>query len=200
MMSDKLICPKCGYEGPPGAEYCARCGRKLKHTSVGIVRKFNRWIDSLTPTHLGILGLLLLIPVGSLSEYLIVSKLSFGFSVLLMALVIGCGFAYLGWEYLTMSSPRKVLSRLLILISGLVVSLLVILFIDQALLLLTSNGAESIIFRMPGVYAESSIGTRRAVIDNAPSYWLLVIVYGVASSVIGNILHRARNSFQMAAE
>jgi hypothetical protein len=200
MMSDKLICPNCGYEGPSDAEYCARCGRKLRHTSVGIVGKFNGWIDSLTPTHLGILGLLLLIPVGSLSEYLIVSKLSFGFSVLLMALVIGCGFAYLGWEYVTMSSPRKYLSRLVILISGLVVSLLVIYFIDQTLLLLTSNGTESIIFRMPGVYAESSIGTRRVVIDNAPSYWLLVIVYGVASSVIGNILHRARNSFQMAAE
>jgi hypothetical protein len=199
-MSDQPICPKCGYEGPPGAEYCARCGRKLKRTSVGIVEKFNRWIDSLTPTHLGMLGWILLIPVGSLSEYLIVWKLSFGFSVFLMALMIGCGCAYLGWEFLTLSSPRKVLSRCFILISGLLVSLLVIYFIDQALLPFTVNGTESVIYRMPGVYAESSVNTRRVVIDNTPSYWLLVIVYGVGASVIGNIIHRARNSFLLAAE
>ncbi len=199
-MSDRPICPNCGYEGPPGADYCARCGRKLKGASVGIAGKFNRWIDNLTPTHLGILALLLLIPVGSLSEYLIVSKLSFGFSVLLMALIIGYGFAYLGWEYLTMSSTRKYLSRLFILISGLVASLLVILFIDQALLSFTLNGTKSVIYRMPGVYAESSISTRRAVIDNAPPYWLFVIVYGISASVIGNMIHRARNSFLMAAE
>ena len=200
MMSDQRICPNCGYEGPPGADYCARCGRKLKGASVGIAGKYNRWIDNLTPTHLGILGLILLIPVGILSEYLIVSKLSYGFSVFLMALMIGCGFAYLGWEFLTMSSIRKYLSRLVILISGLVVSLLVILFIDQALLLLTLNGSETVIYRIPGIYAESSISTRRAVIDNAPPYWLFVIVYGMISSVIGNIIHRVRNIFLMAAE
>jgi hypothetical protein len=199
-MSDKPICPNCGYEGPLGADYCARCGRKLRHSSVGIAGKYNRWIERLTPTHLGILGLLLLIPVGSLSEYLIVSKLSFVFSVFLMALMIGCGFAYLGWEYLTMSPPRKYLSRLFILISGLVVSFLFILLIDQALLPFILSGTESVVFRMPGVYAESSISARRVVIDNAPPYWLFVIVYGIVSSLIGNIIHRARNSFLMAAE
>ena len=199
-MSDQRICPNCGYGGPPGAAYCARCGRRLEGANAGIAGKYYRWIDRLTPTHLGILGLILLIPIGSLSEYLIVSKLSFGFSVFLMAMVIGCGFAYLGWECLAMSSPRKVLSRCFILISALAVSLIVIYFIDQALLLLTSNGTESVIYRMPGVYAESSASTRRAVIDNAPPYGLFVIVYGMGASVIGNIIHRARDSFLLAAE
>jgi hypothetical protein len=150
--------------------------------------------------HFGILGLLLLIPVGIISEYLIVSKLSFGFSVLLMALMIGGGFAYLGWGLVTMSSTRQFSLRLVLIVGGIMVSLLVILIINQMLLNFSMDSTETVSFRMPGLYAESSIGARRAVIDNAPPYWLVVVVFGMISAGIGNIFHRAQNSFQMAGE
>jgi hypothetical protein len=199
-MSDKTICPNCGYDGSPGADYCARCGRKLKPSSVEMAGKFDRFIDNLNTMHFGILGLLLLIPVGILSEYLIVSKLSFNFSVLLVALMIGGGYAYLGWELVTKSSTRQLLLRLLLMVGGIMVSLLAILIIDQMLLNFSIDSTETVTFRMPGVYAESSISARRAVIDNAPPYSLFVIVYGMISSGIGNTFHRARNSFQTAGE
>ena len=129
--------------------------------------------------HLGFLGLLLLIPVGGLTEYLIVAKLSFRSLVLLMALIVGGGFAYLGWEVFRMSSSRQTFLRFLFVFACVVVALLGILIINQVLLHYSIDGTETVIYRVPGVYAESSVNTRRAIINDVPPYGLFVIIYGI---------------------
>ena len=149
--------------------------------------------------HLGFLGLLLLIPVGGLAEYLIVAKLSFRSLVLLMALIVGGGFAYLGWEVFRMSSSRQTFLRFLFVFACVVVALLGILIINQVLLHYSMDGTETVIYQVPGVYAESSVNTRRAIINNVPPYWVFVIIYGIISSAIGYLIHKVRNSFQMAS-
>jgi hypothetical protein len=189
-MPEMAICQNCGAECPSDANYCAHCGQKFKPSSDAFVDALYGTISRLTPIHLLILGFLLMTIVGSLSEYLFVSKLCFGFSVFLVVLVIGGGLAYLGWKFYSMSSIRKFLLRMLIVFASIGVSLFIIRIFDRVLLYVFTDGSEMVFYRMPGVYVASSVGTRRVTIENAPPYWLIVTAYGMALSVIGNLAQR----------
>jgi hypothetical protein len=189
-MAEMAVCHNCGNECPSDANYCAHCGQKLMRSGDETVDKFYGLINKLTPIHLLILGLLLLVIVGSLSEYLLVSKLSFGFSVTLVVLVIGGGLAYLGWKVHSMTSIRKFLLRMLIVFASIGASLFIIRILDRVLLYVFTDANEMVFYRMPGVYVASSVGTRRVTIENAPPYWLIVTAYGVVLSVIGNFAQR----------
>jgi hypothetical protein len=191
-MSDKSVCPRCGYVGPADASYCARCGRALAPLSTRLDGTINRILDNLTPVHLGLLGLLLLILTGMFADHLIVSKLSFSFLLPLVAFTIGSGLAYLGWESYTRSSTRSYLPRMLLVFACIAVSLVGVWLIDRVLLYAFTDGSDMVVYRIPGVYAESDTGSRRALMADVPPYWLAVMSYGVLTAALGNLIHRAR--------
>ncbi|MGD8815187.1 MAG: zinc ribbon domain-containing protein [Anaerolineales bacterium] len=191
-MSENMKCHNCGTDCLIDDNFCAHCGQKLKLSSDEVVDKLYAYISQLTPMHLVVLGFLLLAVLGSLTEYLLVSKLSFGFSVFLLVVVISGGLVYLGYKTHSMTSLREYLLRMLIVFAFMGASLLIILVFDRVLLFLFANGPEMVVYRMPGVYVASSAGTRRVTIENAPPYWLVVMVYGIILTVFGNIAHRTR--------
>jgi hypothetical protein len=184
----------CGTECASDANFCAQCGQRLKLSRDQVVDRLYQIITKLTPVHLVVLGLLLLIILGSLSEYLMISKLSFGFSVFLMVLVISGGAAYAGWIMGSMPSVRKVVLRTLIVFASMGASLIVVLLLDRVLLLLLVGGQEMVFYRMRGISVASAPGTRQATIYDAPPYWLIVMVYAAVVFVIGNLAQRLREA------
>jgi hypothetical protein len=147
--------------------------------------------DKLAPTYIWVLGLALLISIGVLSNRLIIWRLSFGFSILAVALLIGGGMSYLGWAYSAPISTQRLLLRMVLVLAGVVVSLVAIDLIDDVLLVQCTEGANRVIYRIPGVYAELAPGSRRMIIDNAPPYWMGVTAYGLLAAFIGHLIHRA---------
>jgi hypothetical protein len=191
-VSEGPVCPGCGYVGPADASYCARCGRALAPLSTRLDGTINRILDNLKPVHLGLLGLLLLIPTGMFAEHLIVSKLSFSFLLPLLAFTLGSGLAYLGWESYAHSSNRRYLLRMLLVFACIALSLVGIWLIDWVLLYASPDGSGTVVYRIPGVCAESDAGSRRALMADVPPYWLAVVGYGVLTAALGNLIHRAR--------
>ncbi|MGD8813671.1 MAG: zinc ribbon domain-containing protein [Anaerolineales bacterium] len=193
-MSETTICKICGTEFASDANFCAQCGQKLKLSRDQVLDKVYQIVTKLTPIHLVVLGLLLLAILGGLSEYLLISKLSFGFSVLLMVLVISGGAAYSGWIIGSMSPVRKVVLRTLIVFACVGASLVVVLLLDRVLLQLLVGGEKMVFLRMRGVTVASAPGTRQATINNAPPYWLIVMVLAAVVFVIGNLAQRLRET------
>lgn len=113
-MSKTPICPHCGYVGPEDARFCAHCGRALIPLGARLAERINSIFDELAPIHIWVLGLVLPILIGVLSHHLIVWKLSFRSLVVVMALGIGGGMAYLGWECCTPISVQRLLLRVLL--------------------------------------------------------------------------------------
>jgi hypothetical protein len=134
--------------------------------------------------------------LGGLSEYLMISKLSFGFSVLLMVSVISGGAAYSGWIIGSMSPVRKVVLRTLIVFACMGASLMVVLLLDRVLLLLLVGGQEMVFYSMRGVSVASAAGSRQATINNAPPYWLIMMVLATVVFVIGNLAQRLRETIR----
>ncbi len=198
-MLEKTLCPKCGNECPLDTNYCAYCGHELKFSSDETVDRFFGFIRKLTPIHLLVLGLILMAILGSLSEYLMVSKLSFGISVFLMLSFISGGLAYLGWKYHSRSSIREYAMRMLIVFACMGLSLVIVLLLDRLLLILSVSGDEMVFYRLPGIYVASAIGTRRVTIESAPPYWLIVLAYGVVVFVVGYFALHLRNAIEKIA-
>lgn len=96
-MSKGPTCPHCGYVGPEDARLCAHCGRSLIPLGARLAERIDSIFDRLAPPHIWVLGLVLLILIAVFSTHLIVWKLSFRFLIVVMALGIGGGMAYLGW-------------------------------------------------------------------------------------------------------
>jgi hypothetical protein len=162
-----------------------------------LAERINSIFDKLAPVSIWVLGLVLLILIGILSNHLIVWKLSFRSLIVVMALGIGSGMAYLGWECFAPISTQRLLFRMLLVFVCLVLSLVALPIIDSGLLLLYTSGADRVVYRIPGVYAELSAGSRRLFIDNVPPYWLGVTLYGLLTAVIGHLIHRTASAIRM---
>ena len=99
---EPIVCRRCGHTGPRDARYCARCGRALVPLHVRSTGAVGRWLDNLSPRYVGLLGLVVLVPVGLLVErYLVHVGLYLPASLLLLTLAIGLECAYLGWHWHT---------------------------------------------------------------------------------------------------
>jgi hypothetical protein len=191
-MSEKPVCHRCGYVGPADARYCAHCGRPLVPPSVRLTRSANRILSNLSPFHLGFLGLVLSIPISAFANRLIVIELSFPLSLVPLALVIGCGYAYLGWHWNASLSSRSYLVRMLLVFVCMGVLLVVVWLVDRQLLSLLSDRTHVVVYKVPGVYRESSAGIRHMSIDsNVLPYGLVAMIYAVLTAVAGNLIHRA---------
>lgn len=191
-MNEKSVCRRCGYEGPVDARYCARCGRALVPLSARLTDKIDHVVEAISPLHIGLLGLAILVPASMFAENLIVTKLSFPFSLALMALVFGCGYAYLGWQWEMPRSNRSLLMRVLMVFAGVVIFLIVVWLIDRTLLSLLTDRARMVVYDIPGVYIEASSGLRRISIgSNVPPYWFVVLVFSILIAFTSNLIRKA---------
>lgn len=191
-MSEKPVCHRCGYVGPVDARYCAHCGRALAPPSVRLTRSIDRILSNLSPFHIGFLGLVLSVPISALANRLVVTELSFPLSLVPLALVIGCGYAYLGWHWNAPLSSRGHLVRMLLVFVCMGVFLVAVWLVDRGLLSLLSDKTHMVVYEIPGVFRESSPGFRHLSIDShAMAYWLVAMIYGLLSAVAGNLIQRA---------
>lgn len=191
-MNEKSVCRRCGYEGPVDARYCARCGRALVSLSTRLTGKIDHVVETISPLHIGLLGLAILVLISILAENLIVTKLSFPFWLGLMALVFGCGTAYLGWQWEMPLSNRNLLNRVLMVSAGVAIFLIAVWLVDITLLGYLTDRAHMVEYDLPGVYIEASAGFRRTSIGpNVPPYWFIVMIYSILAGVTGNLIHRA---------
>jgi hypothetical protein len=70
---------------------CAGSSNRPLTTSI------NRTLSNLSPLHIGFLGLVPSVFSSAFADLLVVTGLSFPLSLIPLAMVIGCGYAYLGW-------------------------------------------------------------------------------------------------------
>jgi hypothetical protein len=127
------------------------------------------------------------------ADRLIVGKFSFPSSLILLALVIGSGFAYLGWQWDLPLSNRSRLGRLFILFFCVGLLLTAAWLLDRSLLSVLSDSTHMVVYQVPGVYIESAPGIRRLSIEsNLPPYWLAVLVYGGLAAIAGHLISRSR--------
>jgi hypothetical protein len=194
-MSEITVCRRCGYESPADARYCAHCGRALVPSGVRFSRSMNRILDQLSPLHLSLLGLVLSIPISVFAHHLMVMELSIPLSLLPLALVLGGGYAYLGWSWRTQASGRNHLVRMLLIFVGMAALIAVVWLLDWGLLRLLSDSAHVIVYEIPGLHAESAPGYRMlTVLTGIPPYWLVVMLYGAIAAVGGYLIRRARSA------
>lgn len=194
-MSENPVCRRCGYVGPEDAHFCAHCGKALAPRSFQWKASVDSLLHNLSPLHIGLLGLVLSIPIGVIANRLIVKTFSIQFSLVLLAVVVGCGYAYLGWLSHTPRSNRSYLERMLLVFLCMGVSLVVVRLIDSVMLSIVSDSANMVVYEVPGVYIESSPSIRNLSIEsNLPPYGLLVMIYGILAAVAGNLVRRARSA------
>jgi len=191
-MSEKTVCQRCGYVGPEDALYCAHCGRALDKPRVRLTKSINRILSNLSPIHFGFLGVVLSVPIIVFVDHLVVARLAFPLTLVPLALVLGCGYAYLGWNWNTPLSSRSHLVRILLVFVSMGVIIVAIWLVERGVLSLLSDRTHMVLFTVPGVYRESSPGFRRMSIDtNVPPYWLFAMVYSLLIAVLSSLLHRA---------
>jgi hypothetical protein len=191
-MNERSVCRRCGYMGLVDARYCARCGLALAPLSTRLTDRVDHVLKNISPLYIGFLGLVILILTSMFADRLIVTKLSFPFSLVLIALVFGCGNAYLGWQWEKPSSSRVLLMRILMVFAGMVIFLIVVWLIDITLLSFLTDRVPMVEYDIPGVYVEASTGFRRISIGpNVPPYWFVVMIYSVLAGVIGNLIQKA---------
>ena len=185
-MANEQVCGRCDHTVSEDDRYCAQCGRSLISPGIRLADSVRRFHESLSPSHLGLLGLTGLAVIGVASENLIVYKLSFPVSLALLALSIGCAGAYLGWHWGAMTVERIRLSWMVQVFVGAMVLLGGVWLVDQALLALVGEGG----FRIPGVQMQVAAGSPRTmIISGPPPYWLGVMVLGLVATAIGNLAH-----------
>jgi hypothetical protein len=191
-MSEKTVCPHCGYAGPVDARFCAQCGRALVSPGVRWIVSINRILDNLSPIHIGFLGLILSVLISVFVDRLIVTELAFPLTLVPIALVIGCGYAYLGWHGKALLSSRSHLVRMLVIFVCMGVILVAVWLVDRGALSLLSDRTHMVVYEVPGVYRESSPGFRKlSIASSVPPYWLAAMVYGVLIAVFSNLIHGA---------
>jgi hypothetical protein len=193
-MPEKPICHRCGYLGPVDARYCAQCGHALTPLGDRLKGSVNRILSNLSPFHIGFLGLVLWVPISVFAGHLIVTELSFPLSLVPLALVIGCGYAYLGWLWNTPLSNRNRIVRMLLVFASMSVLIVTVWLVDRGLLSLLSDRTHMVVYQVPGVYRESSPGYRRLSIDSNLSYWLVAMIYSALAAIAGNLIHRAHSA------
>lgn len=190
-MSDQSVCTRCDYAGPPEARYCARCGHALIPPRAHLATSTGRWFDHLSPRYLGLVGLLASLLIGLLVNHLLVNiGLHFSLSYLSVALITGAGSAYVGWQWDKHPSNRSRLTRILLIAIAMSISLIAVWIIDQAMTGLLVAQGQRIVSDIPGVHVEATHGARGIRVINAPSYWLLTIIYILLIGVTGNLASR----------
>jgi signal transduction histidine kinase/ribosomal protein L40E len=190
-MSEKTVCRRCGQIGPVDALYCAHCGYALIPLRARLSNTTNRLLDKLSHRHVGWLSLVALVPVGLLANHLLVrTGLYFPSSLVLLALSIGAGSGYLGWQWDVPSSNRRRLRRTLLVFIGTMLLLAATWQIDRALLSSLAGTDRRIISDIPGVHLEASGGHRRLSIFNAPPYWLFVMLYALLVAAAGHLARK----------
>jgi hypothetical protein len=191
-MTEKPICPRCGYIGPVDARYCAHCGRALVPLGIRLTRSINLILSNLSPFHLGLLGLVISVAISALTAHLVVMEFSFPLSLIACALVIGCGYAYLGWQWNEQFSNRNRLVRMLLVIVCIGLCLVAVWLVERWLLRLVSDRTHMVLFKVPGVYRESSPGFRHMSIESGVllPYGLAVMTYGVLAAIAGNLVRQ----------
>jgi hypothetical protein len=192
LMSEKPICNRCGYEGPVDAYYCAHCGRSLVPLGIRLTRRISLILDNLSPFYIGFLGLIISVAISALAARLVVMVLSFPLSLVLLALVIGCGYAYLGWHWNELPSNRSRLVRILLVFVCIGLCLVVVWLVDRGLLSLLSDRTHMIVYEIPGVYRESSPGFRYMSVESGVllPYGLFVMFYSVLAAIAGNLFRK----------
>ncbi len=194
-MSEKTVCRRCGYKGPADARYCAHCGRALVPPGMRLQASVNRILDGLSSLHLALLAVVLAAGLSVLAHHLLVMELSITLSLVPMALVLGSGYAYLGWSWRTQASARSHLVRKLLIFLGMGILLLAVWLLDWGLVRLLSDGTRVIVYEIPGLHAESSPGHRMlTVLAGIPPYWLVAMLYGAITGVGGYLIRSARSA------
>jgi hypothetical protein len=147
----------------------------------------HRILGGFSPLHIGFLGLVLSIPTSVFAGHLIVMRFSLPLSLFLLALVIGGGYAYLGWQWKTSPSIRTHLVRTLLVFACMAVLLAIVLMVDRALLISLTDDGRTVVYDIPGVHIEASGPIRQIAIVNDPPYWLAVMIYGILTAVGGSL-------------
>jgi len=183
-VKDKTVCTRCGYTSLPEARYCAHCGQALIPPRTHRVTGTGRWFENLTSRFLGLVGLIAVIPIGVLAHHQLVdSGLLFSLSHLSLALIIGAGSLYLGWQWECLPSNC---ARMLVVFIAVGLLLVAVGCVDEAAFGLLVAPGRLVISDIPGVHIEAMDGVRRISVD-APPYWLLVAIsaafLGTASSL-----------------
>lgn len=190
-MSEKPVCPRCGYVGPVDARFCAHCGRSFIPLKVRLTRSGNRILDNLSPLHIGFLGLVLAGLISAYAQHLIVLGLSFPLSLVPLALVIGIGFVTLGWHWHASLPDRRYFVRMLLVFVCMAGCLVVVSLVDRELLSSVTDKANMVVYEIPGVYRQSTAEFRRMSIDASDlTYGLVVMLYGILTAVAGYLIHR----------
>jgi signal transduction histidine kinase len=190
-MSDQPVCTRCGYAISPEARYCARCGRPLIPPRACLATSTGRWFDNLSPRYLSLVGLLASIPIGLLVNHLLVNiGLHFSLSHFSVALITGAGSTYVGWQWDKLPSNRSRLARILLIAIAMSILLIAVWIVDKAVAGLLVAQGQRIVSDIPGVHVEAISGARGIRAINAPSYWLLAIVYILLIGVAGNLADR----------
>jgi hypothetical protein len=81
---------------------------------------------------------------------------------------------------------------MLLVFIGMGVLLAAVWLVDRGVLSLLVDHTHKVVFKVPGVYRESSPGFRQlSIAPNVPAYWLAAMVYGVLTAVFSSLIHRA---------
>jgi len=192
-MSEKPVCHRCGYMGPEDALYCAHCGRALVPLGIRLTRSINLILSNLSPFHIGFLGLVISVAISAFAAHLVVMELSFPLSLVPLALVIGCGYAYLGWQWNELLTNRSRLVRILLVYVCIGLCLGAVWLVDRRLLSLLSDRSHMVVYEIPGVYRESSSTIRHMSVESGIllPYGLVVMAYCVMIAIAGFLVHRA---------
>jgi signal transduction histidine kinase len=187
-MNEQSVCTRCGFVGTPEARYCARCGRSLMTSRARLATATGFWFDRLPSRYVSLIAA---IPIGLLIHYLLVKVgLHFSLSHLSLALITGMGSAYVGWQWDKLPSNRSRLARTLLVAIAIVILLIAVWAIDKAVAGLLVAQGQRIVSDIPGVHVEATHGSRGIRIINAPSYWLLTIIYTLLIGAVGNLAGR----------
>jgi hypothetical protein len=191
-MSETNVCRRCGYAGPADARYCARCGRSLVPFGTHLADCANRLLDGVSPLHVALLGLVALVPLGWLANHFLVhTGLYLRSSLLLLALIIGLGGAYVGWLWKMPLSNRRRLVRVLIVFAAMGLLLAAVWGLDTVLSVLLADGGRVIVLDIPGVHLEASAGYRHVhIVSSPPPYWLVTMGYVILCAVAGSMIYK----------
>ncbi len=191
-MSEKTVCPRCGYVGPEDARYCARCGRSLLSLSARSARTVNRVLDNASPPFVALLGLVALFGISQLAHYYIVmTGLLFPWSYALLVLVLAVGGGYLGWLWEMQLPNRYRVLRVLLVFAGMALLLVMVWYLDRAVLSLLADSNRTIVMDIPGLHLEGSGGyERRIIVSDAPPYWFFALLFVILVGVTGNTIHK----------
>jgi hypothetical protein len=160
-----------------------------------LTRCLKRSLSNLRPFQIALIGLALSIAISVLADRMIVTKLSFPLSLVPLVLIIGGGYAALGWQWRALLTNRSRLVRMLVVFAGMGALLGAVWLVDRGMLSVFSDCTHQVVYAVPGVYVESSPGVRYLSIESdVPPYWLFTLIYGGLAAAAGNFIRRVKGA------